>query len=214
MSFNRFRILIDDIQESYRGSIDSKISRDVIDYLRVSYSEKYRHYHSFNHIVYCLHKLDWIKKENWQLHNPDLMEFSLWFHDVIYTPGSIHNEEASADKAYFDYIRLGGPINEALYIKNLILLTTHTSEATNWDQKFMVDIDLSILGEDEHVYNLYQKGIEKEYRVICLEEEYIKGRKKFLEKMLTKKYIYSTIPFKDNYEVRARENMEKELSKL
>lgn len=76
-----------------------------------------------------------------------------------------------------------------------------------------MDADLSILGKSSQVYLEYTKQIRKEYSIYP-HFLYKPGRKKALEHFLALESIFKTEYFKKKYEIRARENIEFELSIL
>lgn len=57
------------------------------------YSEPGRHYHTLEHIGYCLHRLDDVRH---LLRDADAAELALWFHDTVYDPSRDDNELRSA----------------------------------------------------------------------------------------------------------------------
>jgi len=77
----------------------------------------------------------------------------------------------------------------------------------------MVDIDLSILGQDQKIFDSYCVRIREEY---CHIDDYwyTKGRMSFLEKILSRLSIYQTELFFNKYEQIARENLGWELKRL
>jgi len=83
----------------------------------------------------------------------------------------------------------------------------------NIDEKFVVDIDLSILGQLQERFDEYEKNIKKEYSQIP-EEKFKGGRKIILKKFLDRQNIYFTDFFRKKYELQARENLERTLSQL
>ena len=113
----------------------------------------------------------------------------------------------SADKAYLDYTKLGGSKEEAEKIRVLIEATEHVSNYEDNDCKYIQDIDLSILGSSVHDFKYYEEGIKDEYMALYPLEDFVEGRKDFLKNLLTKKYIYHTDYFINEYEYKARTNI-------
>ena len=74
--------------------------------------------------------------------DPDSIELSIWFHDVVYDPEADDNELRSAE--LFDSL-LGTNLSpeRAARIHRLIRVTEHPSEPEDMDARLMVDIDLS-----------------------------------------------------------------------
>lgn len=64
--------------------------------LALLYSEQHRRYHTLNHIHDCLDKLRLNFKEHLSQHDFEVITLALIYHDVIYNPKAIDNEELSA----------------------------------------------------------------------------------------------------------------------
>lgn len=76
-----------------------------------------------------------------------------------------------------------------------------------------LDLDLSILGASEDDYDGYAKQIGEEYSCYSV-EGYRNGRIKVMKGLLNRKRLYFTDYFHMKYEVRARENIEREIKSL
>jgi predicted metal-dependent HD superfamily phosphohydrolase len=74
------------------------------------------------------------------------------------------------------------------------------------DEKFIVDIDLSILSKSEFEYDRYEKDIRTEFNFVP-RDIYYPVRKTILTKFLDREYIYYTDFFRTNYEEAARLNL-------
>ena len=81
------------------------------------------------------------------------------------------------------------------------------------DTNILLDIDLSILGENPMKYKEYCENIRKEYQIYP-DFIYRKGRQKVLENILKLDSIYKTEFFKQEYESQAKENLTLELNQL
>ncbi|MDM8556712.1 hypothetical protein QUF75_18455 [Desulfococcaceae bacterium HSG7] len=98
-------------------------------------------------------------------------------------------------------------------IEHLINLTKHPSNPENSDEKYLIDIDLLILGTDSESYDKYRSDIRKEYSFVP-DFLFKKGRKKLLKSFLTSWRIYHTDYFFSEFENQARSNIKRELSEL
>ena len=176
----------------------------------LSYSEPQRHYHTLNHIKKCLDEFDSAKD---LMDNPDLVEFAIWYHDIIYNPKSKDNEEKSAELAYniCKYAKLSKEFGNS--IKRLILTTKHDKIPKKMDAKFLIDIDLSSLGGSTKEVCENEENIRREY-FFSSQEIYREGRRKILQKFLDRERIYSTNFFRDKYELKARKNIADSLDNL
>lgn len=175
-----------------------------------NYSEKGRYYHNLQHIENMYSELELCKQmvSDW-----DTILFSLFYHDIIYDPVAKDNEEQSAKKAVYNLTVINYPIEKIDRCKNQILATkTHALTPDN-DTCLFTDADLSILGAKWTYYKTYYQQIRKEY-AIYPDIIYNPGRKKVLEHFLDMDFIFKTTYFRDKYELKAKENILKELREL
>lgn len=168
-----------------------------------AYSEKHRHYHSLAHIEACFRHLEAVRES---LDNPHEVKLALWFHDVIYKPFSATNEEDSADMArdFLEGQGVAADIVERIY--ELIILTKDQSKPTSNDGQYMLDIDLSILGQTPPVYDQFEKDVRKEYRLVP-GFMFRKKRKEILQKFLSSERLYFTDHFYERLEAQAKDNL-------
>ena len=117
--------------------------------LERAYSESWRAYHNLTHIGHCLAEF----AETKGLANDAIaLEAAIWFHDVVYDTRAKDNEERSADFAR-EVLSSGHlPEDCARKVCSLILATKHNHAPTGHDEGLMVDIDLSILGQNSERY--------------------------------------------------------------
>jgi predicted metal-dependent HD superfamily phosphohydrolase len=81
------------------------------------------------------------------------------------------------------------------------------------DAKLLVDIDLSILGASEEIFNEYEKGIRFEYKRVP-GFLYKRKRAMLLRSFLTRAHIYLTEAFRRRYEQQARQNLARSIEQL
>jgi predicted metal-dependent HD superfamily phosphohydrolase len=191
-------------ENSGTNEVDS-IYCDVLD----RYSESHRHYHTIDHVKACLRHLDSVEN----IVNRREVEIAFWFHDVIYNPLKNDNEDQSAVFACSALAALGENDEIIDGVKHLVVLTKHPSDPKELHEKYLIDIDLSILGSSEDVYGNYEHWIRQEYSKIPT-ILYKRGRKKVLRSFLEQPKIYSTELFHGKYEASARTNLENALSSL
>ncbi|MBV1920953.1 MAG: hypothetical protein KUG73_09745 [Pseudomonadales bacterium] len=200
--------LIQRWQELFKNSgtneVDS-IYRDVLDH----YSESHRHYHTIDHVKACLRHLDGVEN----VVNRREVEIAFWFHDVIYNPLNKDNEDQSAVFACGALAALGESDEIIDNVKRLVVLTKHPSDPKELHEKYLIDIDLSILGSSEDAYEKYEHWIRQEYRMVP-SILYKRGRKKVLRSFLEQPKIYSTELFNGKYEENARINLERAVRRL
>jgi len=185
-------------------------NQETSEKLTKAYSEKQRHYHTFDHINACLKHLEKVRD---LAEKPDEIEMALWFHDAIYKPLSSSNELDSAVWAakFLTDNHVKQKIIDRVY--QLIMVTLHDGFTQTNDQALMIDIDLTILGSPYETYQIFEKNIRKEYRLVPY-FIYRKKRKEILQGFLKHDRIYRTNYFYELYETNARENMSHAISML
>jgi predicted metal-dependent HD superfamily phosphohydrolase len=174
------------------------------------YSENHRYYHTPKHLLDCLEEFD---KACGLAEDPNAIESALWFHDIVYDTRAKDNEEESAKYARKVLYEFKLPELFVEKTVNLVLVTKHIIEPRTIDEKVIVDIDLSIFGKPQGIFDEYEAGIRKEY-CWASESEFKAGRAKILEYFLNRDAIYKTAFFKDLYEEQARRNLERSIEKL
>lgn len=175
-----------------------------------AHAEKHRAYHTLDHIAACLRHLDDVRD---QLTHPNEVEIALWFHDAIYEPFSGTNEEDSAEWAA-DWLQDMG-LEKAAFIRiaDLILATKTHDKPKSLDGRFMLDIDLSILGASPEIYDEFETNVRREYRRVPA-FIFRKKRKVILEGFLARDAIYGTPHFSNLLETQARVNLIRAISNL
>ena len=177
--------------------------------LKQRYSEDHRRYHTPAHIAHCLKLLD-VARDS--IEDPDAVELSIWFHDVIYDAKSNDNEEKSAQ---FFLKTCGNSVDEKLKSKvyDLIIVTIHKELPLTLDEKFMVDIDLSSFGLPWEKFLRDSQAVREEFRHLS-DEEFYSAQKQFLEALVARKHFCFTKFFRERHEETARENIARYLKKL
>ncbi|HFC30742.1 MAG TPA: hypothetical protein ENJ44_06850 [Oceanospirillales bacterium] len=184
-------------------------NRGTFDDLIKAYAEKQRHYHTFEHILACFKHLDKIKHLTEYAHE---VELALWFHDAVYQPYQKNNELKSANWVKQFLINNKGNTESCERIFNLIMVTLNHNNCISNDEKFMVDIDLTILGSSTDIYNQFEQNIRKEYRFVPY-FLYRKKRKQVLSHFLKQTSIYQNDYFYTLFEQRARYNLSRTIHK-
>ncbi len=182
----------------------------LFDEITSAYGEVSRHYHGTTHLLDCLQQLDRVQH---LAEHPHEVELALWFHDAVYDVKAKDNEERSAAWAVRELSASGVVVEVITRIEALILATRHQASPTAADEQLLVDIDLSILGTEQTGYDQYSTNIHAEYAWVPM-TDYCRGRAAVLEQFLARPFIYSTPWFRERYEVRARENMQREIRHL
>ena len=170
------------------------------------YSIKERHYHTLQHLENQLDQLAEIRSE---IQDWDTILFSLYYHDIIYSPIKSDNEEKSAEFAE-EQLKQTSVSNEKIELcKKQILATKLHIKSTDNDTDYFTDADLSVLGQDWKTYSSYSKNVRKEYSTYS-DFVYNSGREKILTHFLTMNRIFKTDFFYNKFETQAKANLTKE----
>ncbi len=174
------------------------------------YSIPQRFYHNLEHIGNCLAEFDKIKD---RIKDKYEFEFALWLHDCVYDTRSSDNEEKSGKIATEIIMDSGLSKGFVKKVYDFIIATKHNKSTDDSDTKYLIDIDLAILGSSADSYNLYRANIRKEYAWVN-NIDFSNGRKKALESFLNRERIYYTDYFYEKYEIAARTNLKEEIRAL
>ncbi|NUS21288.1 MAG: hypothetical protein HOQ25_16105 [Mesorhizobium sp.] len=174
-----------------------------------------RHYHSLAHIKAMLalaseyrHLLD----------DPRAVEAAIWFHDAIYDSRAKDNEAKSAELAEKRLAGRASPHRIARIAAMINATATHQlppfrDEGALNDAALLLDMDLAILGAEPAVFDAYEKAVRLEYGWV---EEPIwrAGRSAVLKGFLARPHIFYTTEFRQRFEAKARQNIERSLAAL
>lgn len=188
---------------------DHSLQEKLWQEIQKHYTSSKRHYHTLLHLENLFRELEPLheKLEDW-----DTLQFSLFYHDIIYKSFKSNNEEESALLAADRLRQIGYPEEKIHKCENQILATKSHNFA-DADTNFFTDADLSVLGKDWETYAVYYQQIRKEYSLYP-DFLYNNGRKKVLEHFLDMESIFKTEYFQNKYENQARLNIEKEFQIL
>jgi predicted metal-dependent HD superfamily phosphohydrolase len=175
------------------------------------YSAEDRAYHNLSHIRSLLNISDSFRD---RIQNYQALGFAVWFHDAIYNTRKKDNEERSAKLAVKSLGRFKFPFDTLVLVCEMILATgDHQKKGGSEDLKIFLDLDLSILGSEEHVYRCYAQAIRKEYWW-APGDLYNEGRRKVLVSFLERESIYLTPEMVNRLEEQARRNIRREIESL
>jgi predicted metal-dependent HD superfamily phosphohydrolase len=178
-----------------------------------------RAYHDTHHLRACL--------DHWEdarsgagdggpeaMDDPQAVALALWFHDAVYWPWSGRNEERSARWARRFLQGQGLPAATAGTVERHILATRHGhAAAAAGDDRWVLDIDLAILGQPPAVYAAFERNVRREYRFVHW-PRYRAGRCAILRSFLERPALYETEWFRSRYEAQARVNLAQALDVL
>jgi predicted metal-dependent HD superfamily phosphohydrolase len=173
-----------------------------------AYAEPHRHYHTGEHIARTLALFDGVRD---RLRRPAEAELAVWLHDVVYDPRAADNEERSADLAA-GLLVAGGGAAAVPTVRALILATRHAAPPEEHDARYVVDVDLSILGAEPDAFDRYEAQVRREYAFVP-DAEWRERRPRVLRRFLDRDRIYETPEFA-RLEAPARANLARSLLRL
>jgi len=191
-------------------SNDVSVIEKLWNEIEFNYSKKKRYYHNLSHLKNIVDELQKVKNE---IKDWDIILFSVYYHDIIYSIYKKDNEMRSAVLAQKKLKSLSIEPNRVIQCYKQIESTKYHKVSNDMDTNYLIDTDLSILGMDEIRYSEYVAQVRKEY-IIYPKMIYNKNRIKVLKTFLRKPKIYNTVYFFDRYEQQARKNMENEIKIL
>lgn len=192
------------------GAGEGPVNEVFVD-LTARYDEDGRYYHNFNHIDRVLTVADQLSHYALDF---TAVQLALWFHDVVYDPRAVDNEEESAAYAAVALQRLQLPPDIIDKVLRLILATkTHVAADGDADVQVVLDADLAALGAEWPQYVQDGYNIRQEYAYVP-EPAYRQGRRRILAGFLQRERIYQTELLFVALEARARENIAREMATL
>jgi predicted metal-dependent HD superfamily phosphohydrolase len=183
--------------------------------LTTLYQAADRHYHGLAHIEAMLALASEYRH---LLNDPEAVEAAIWFHDAIYDSRAKDNEAKSAELAEE---RLAGRIAPHRLARIAVMINaTATHQLPSFrdedalrDAAFLLDMDLAILGAEPAVFDAYEKEVRLEYGWVE-EPMWRAGRSAVLQNFLARPHIFHTSEFRNRFETRARENLDRSLQAL
>lgn len=191
-------------------SSDQPLINSLWQEIEKSYSGSNRHYHNLSHIEYMLEKAEQFKS---QIEDYDTLLFSIFYHDIVYKATRKDNELKSAQLAEKRMMELGVPPEKIKKCFEQIVATQHHEPTEDNDTQYLLDIDMSILGEDSTTYKNYTEKVRREYSIYP-NFLYHPGRKKVLQNFLRQDRIFQTEEFFEHFEKQARDNIKDEIDEL
>ncbi len=180
-------------------------------YHTIEQAYKDRYFHNLYHLKNMFEKLLEVKGhiQDW-----NSIVFSVFYHDIIYDPTSLINEENSAFLAVEELKKIGVQEEQLNKIKQQILSTgSHTNPTSLSDIDYLIDADFCLLGSPWIIYDSNGYLIRQEFELLS-DIDWSKGRKKFLKGLLNRDSIFLTKHFMNNYENKAIENITRDLTNL
>lgn len=175
----------------------------LLDQLLAAYAEPQRKYHTAQHLSECLQLFDGVRT---LAQAPAEVEIALWFHDAVYDVKASDNEAQSAQWAQRALAAAAVQPEVITRVVDLVMVTRHTGEPSQPDQRLLVDVDLAILGADVERFAEYEQQIRDEYSFVP-GWLFRRKRKAILRTFIERPRIYGTDHFYKALEQAARRNL-------
>lgn len=206
--------------------------RDRFDRIIDAYSDRWRFYHTTEHIRDLISKVKKLSESsvaNLGQHDSFSKVFlylAIFFHDVVYIPTRKDNESNSA--IIFDeflktanlegfFFKSDEPLKSTPgRIRQLILMTAkhlsdHGLEHNSLEQIFL-DVDMSIVASEWSLYKKYSNEVRQEY-IHFSDKDFCQGRSHFLKGLLDVP-IFKSDEFGAEFNTQAWDNIKKEIGEL
>jgi predicted metal-dependent HD superfamily phosphohydrolase len=173
--------------------------------------EPQRHYHTTAHLFDVLRVVD---EHSGRAADPIAVTIAAWFHDAVYDPHRVDNEEASALLAEAVLPSLGLSSARIAEVARLVRLTaTHDPVPGDRNGGLLSDADLAILAAGPVAYQAYTRAVRAEYAFVP-DAAFATGRAEVLHHLLALPHLFHTPVLRDRWEDAARHNISNELSSL
>lgn len=185
----------------------SRVGDDLLD----RWSEPHRHYHTTDHLAHVLSIVDEYAAT---AADPTAVRLAAWFHDSVYDPQRVDNEEASALLAESALPDLAIPADQIHEVARLVRLTaSHDPMPGDRNGGLLTDADLAILAAPLDEYRAYTLAIRQEYAHVP-DAAFASGRAGVLHNLLSLARLFHTPVLRDRWEDSARHNITWELTAL
>jgi predicted metal-dependent HD superfamily phosphohydrolase len=177
--------------------------------LEAAYDDPGRGYHDRLHLAEVLGHVDDLIAADDPAREAVLL--AAWFHDAVYDGGG-DDEERSARLAEQELA--GSPADLVAEVARLVRLTrTHRPADDDRAGMALCDADLAILAAGDERYADYVRGVRSEYAHVS-DADFAAGRSAVLLDLLAKPTLFHLPKARARWEVRARDNVRRELARL
>jgi predicted metal-dependent HD superfamily phosphohydrolase len=183
----------------------------IAESLLARWGEPHRSYHNAEHLTTVLSIVDSYGDRAADL---DAVRLAAWYHDAVYDPRRVDNEEASALLAESQLPPLGVHPERVAEVARLVRLTAgHDPIPGDRNGALLTDADLAILAATAEAYRDYARAIRAEYAHVP-EAAFHFGRAAVLEGLLALPRLFHTPELRTRWEEPARRNISGELAQL
>lgn len=175
------------------------------------WAEPHRGYHGLAHLGEVLARVDQLQGA---ARDPDAVRLAAWFHDAVYDPRALDNEERSAEVATVALRGLDVDPGLVEDVGRLVRVTaTHEVAGDDPDGAVLCDADLAVLAAGAPQYTAYVDGVRQEYRHLD-DASFARGRAAVLRQLLDRPALFHTVLGRERWEADARTNVTAELAAL
>lgn len=179
--------------------------------LLARWREPHRHYHTADHLAVVLAVVD---EHRAHAADPDAVRLAAWYHDAIYDPRRVDNEEASAVLAESSLPALAIPPDRVAEVARLVRQTaSHDPSPGDRNGELLTDADLCVLASSPQAYAAYTTAVRREYAHIS-DAQFTIGRASVLENLLNLPQLFHVPALRQRWEEPARANLTRELQAL
>jgi predicted metal-dependent HD superfamily phosphohydrolase len=179
--------------------------------LLARWKEPQRHYHTLDHLEAVLAIID---EHAATATDVTAVRLAAWYHDAVYDPRRVDNEEASALLAEATLPDLAIAPDRVHETARLVRLTaTHDPMPGDRNGCLLTDADLAILAAPPEAYRAYTLGVRLEYGHVA-DAAFASGRAGVLGNLLALPRLFHTPALRDRLEEPARNNIGWELTAL
>jgi predicted metal-dependent HD superfamily phosphohydrolase len=189
------------------AGLAARVGEDLL----ARWSEPHRYYHTVNHLRVVLAV---VNEHSGRAEDSTAVRLAAWYHDAIYDPHRVDNEEASALLAEASLPDLGVPPDRVAEVARLVRLTaSHDPIPGDRNGGLLTDADLCVLASPPDVYRAYTAAVRREYAHVP-DDAFVIGRAAVLQNLLCLARLFHTPELRDRWEDMARANLTRELSGL
>jgi predicted metal-dependent HD superfamily phosphohydrolase len=179
--------------------------------LLARWGEPHRHYHTLHHLGAVLAVVD---EHRGHAADADAVRLAAWYHDAVYDPHRVDNEEASALLAEAALPGLGLPPARVAEVARLVRLTaSHDPSAGDRNGELLTDADLAVLASPPDAYASYTVAVRREYAHVP-DPLFATGRAGVLQNLLALPNLFHVPALRERWEDLARANLARELHAL
>ncbi len=208
-------VCVGDLLTSWRdalpGTAPAELAARLGADLLQRWSEPHRHYHTTDHLGVVLAVID---EQATFAADADAVRLAAWYHDAVYDPHRVDNEEASALLAEAALPALGVPPARVAEVARLVRLTaSHDPSPGDRNGELLTDADLRVLASAPEAYLAYTAAVRREYAHVS-DPLFATGRAGVLTNLLSLPQLFHIPALRERWEDIARANLTRELQSL